>query len=194
MRTIFEHVLKLQRSPTIEELESSLRKQPEEIIRIVGELEKKDVLLRKRGTQEIASIYPFSLIPTKHQMVLEDGTKLFAMCAIDALGTPIMFAKDAKIVSQCEVCGQELIIEIKNEEIGFISHPDMVICRPEIQVYPAAVTCCPLINFFCSKKHANDWIAENSGRRRGIGQRPVKLRFPEIRERWKRYGEMLGFR
>jgi hypothetical protein len=194
LRTIFEYVFKVKRSPRVEELESALRKPSNAIMRIVDELEKKDLLLRKRGTQEIISIYPFSLEPTRHQVVLPDGTKLFAMCAVDALGVPIMFAKDAKIVSRCQMCNQEVTVEIKNGKIWSVSQPGAIICSIKTQTYPAAETCCPLINFFCSEKHAINWIAENAILRRDFKLESVRNRFPQIRECWKAYGEMLGFR
>jgi hypothetical protein len=194
LRAIFEYVFKVKRSPAIDELESALRKPSNAIVRIVDELEKKDVLVRKRGTQEIISIYPFSLEPTRHQVVLPDGTKLFAMCAVDALGAPIMLAKDAKMISRCEMCNQEVTVEIKNEKIRSISPPGAIICSTKTQTYPAAETCCPLINFFCSEKHAINWIAENARLRRDFKLESVRNRFPQIGECWKAYGEMLGFR
>lgn len=151
--------------------------------------------MRKKGTQEIVSIYPVSLKPTEHQIFLEDGTKLFAMCAVDALGMPIMFNKNVRVVSRCEECKSEMVFEIKNEEIIFMSHPDATVCRPKRQVYSAAETCCPLVNFFCSKKHANEWIVKNSELINNINPIvSVQQGFPKIKTCWKRYGEMLGFR
>jgi hypothetical protein len=194
LRSIFEHVLAHGRSPTLRELQSSLGRSLGDIIRTIDALEKKDRLVRKKGSQEIVSIYPFSLAPTKHQVILQGMTRLFAMCAVDALGAPVMFAKDAKVKSQCEECGQELSAEIKNEGIAFMSHPSMVICSVKAHGFPQAETCCPLINFFCSRKHANDWIAKNLGPENDFRLGTVGERFPTIRESWKRYGEELRFR
>jgi len=193
LKSIFSIILKRGRSPSIEELRLSLKRSDEEIIHTLDELEKKgDFLLRKERTQEIVSIYPLSLKPTEHQITLEDGTRLFAMCAVDALGMPLMFNKSVRIVSRCEECKHELVFEIKNGEITFMSHPNATICSPGIQVYPAAETCCPLVNFFCSKKHANEWIAKNPKLKNNIRQSLVRQRFPKIKECWKRYGKTLG--
>jgi len=196
LSSIFRFILKHGKCPTIEELRLSLKRSDEEIIRALDELEKKgDFLLRKKETQEIVSIYPVSLKPTEHQIFLEDGTRLFAMCAVDALGMPIMFNKNVRVVSRCEECKSEMVFEIKNEEIIFMSHPDATICSPKRQVYPAAETCCPLVNFFCSKKHANEWIAKNSELINNINPIvSVQQGFPKIKPCWKRYGETLGFR
>jgi len=195
LSSIFRFVLKNGKCPTIEELRLSLKRSDEEIIHALYELERKDFLLRKKGTQEIVSIYPVSLKPTEHRIFLEDGTRLFAMCAVDALGMPIMFNKNVRVVSRCEECKSEMVFEIKNEEIMFASHPDATICSPKRQVYPAAETCCPLVNFFCSWEHAKEWIAKNSELINNINPIvSVQQAFPKIKTCWKRYGEMLGFR
>jgi len=196
LSSILRFVLKHEKSPTIRELRLSLKRSDEEIIHSLNELEKKgDFLLRKKGTQEIESIYPVSLKPTEHRIFLEDGTRLFAMCAVDALGMPIMFQKNVRVTSRCEECKSEMTFEIKNEHITFMSHPDATICSPKRQVYPAAETCCPLVNFFCSKKHAEEWIAKNSelvDKTNPIV--PVQQAFPNIEKCWKSYGELLGLR
>jgi hypothetical protein len=194
--SIFRFVLKHGKSPTVADLRLSLKSSDEEIIRALDELERKgDFLLRKRGTQEVVSIYPFSMKPTEHRIFLEDGTKLFAMCAVDALGVPIMFNNNVRVVSRCGECGSEMVFEIKNEEIVFMSHPDATICSPKRQVYPAAETCCPLVNFFCSMKHANEWVAKNSELINNINPIvSVQQGFSKGKACWKRYGELLGFR
>jgi hypothetical protein len=196
LSSIFRFVLKHGKCPTVGELRLSLKRSDQEIIRALGELEKKgDFLLRKSGTQEIVSIYPLSLKPTEHLLFPEDGPKLFAMCAVDALGMPVMFNKNVRVVSQCEECKAEMIFEIKDEKIVFMSHADATICSPKRQVYPAAETCCPLVNFFCSKKHAHEWIAKNSELVDNMNPIvSVQKGFPQIKKSWKRYGELLGLR
>jgi len=195
LKSVFEYVLKRGKPPATEDLRLSIDKPEEEIIRILDRLEKKgDLLLRKKGTQEIISIYPLSLEPTQHRITLEDGTTLFAMCAVDALGMPIMFNRNVRITSRCEECKHEMVFEVKNGEIAFQSHPNAMICSPKSHVHPAAVTCCPLVNFFCCRKHADQWLANNPRLGGSITQASVRRRFPKIRECWKRYGETLGVR
>jgi len=194
LKSIFEIVLEQGRSPTTDELRLSLKKSNAEVVCTLDKLEKKgDFFLRKKGTQEIVSVYPLSLTPTPHRIILEDGTRLFAMCAVDALGVPLMFNKNVKILSQCEKCDQEITIEIINEKITSVSHPDITICSPKSQIYPAAETTCPLVNFFCSKKHAQEWILENPKLGDNIKQSSIKRVFPRIKHCWKSYGKILGF-
>jgi hypothetical protein len=192
LKYVFETILKTGSASTIREMRLPLKKSEDEIIRVLNELEKKDALLRKKGTQEIVSIYPLSLIPTKHQVILENGRKLFTMCAVDSLGMPIMFNRKAKIISQCEKCKQEITIEIKDEKIVRTSHPNIMIWSPARQVVPAAETCCPIVDFFCSKEHLQEWTKENPDLIGRIGE--IEQAFSRIKQCWRAYGEILGFR
>jgi alkylmercury lyase len=192
LKYIFQTILKLGRAPTIREMRFGLEKSDGNILRILNELEKKDILLRKGGTQEIVSIYPFSLKPTEHQILLENGKRLFAMCAVDVLGMPIMFNKSIKVISQCEKCKETITIEIKNEEIVWVSHPDIMIWSPWHQIAPAAETSCPSVDFFCCKKHLEEWTKENPDLNGKISE--IKQAFPRIKQCWKTYGAALGFR
>jgi len=196
LRYIFETILETVKAPTLNEMQSALIKPEDHIVRALRELENKDLLLRKRGTQEIVSIYPLSLIPTRHQISLEDGKKLFAMCAVDALGVPIMFSKDIKILSQCKKCKQKLTIEIINDEIVRMSHFDTVIWspkrKPKRQKAHDAEDCCPLTNFFCCKEHLEKWTQDYPDLAGKISE--IKQEFPRIKRRYEFYGKRLGFR
>ena len=191
LKYVFETILKTGRISSIREMRLALKKSEDRIIRVLNELEKKDILLRRNGTQEIVSIYPLSLMPTKHQVILGNGRKLFTMCAVDSLGMPIMFNKKAKIISQCKKCKREITIEIKNDEIAWISHPKVMIWSPHRQVAPAAETCCPIVNF-CCKEHLQEWTEENPGLIGKISE--IEQAFPRIKQCWRLYGETLGFR
>ena len=192
LKYIFETILETGRIPTIREMRFALKKSDDYIIETLDKLEKNDILLRKRGTQEILSIYPLSLTPTEHQIILKNEKRLFAMCAVDSLGMPIMFNRNAKIISQCEKCKQEIAIEIKDEKIVWTSNPTIMIWSPARQIAPAAETCCPMVDFFCSKDHLQEWIKENPGLIGKISE--IEEAFPGIKRCWRPYCEILGFR
>lgn len=59
-------------------------------------------------------VYPVSAIATKHKVMLKDGRKFYAMCAIDALGTAFTFNTDIKVESICSNSGEDVFIEIEN--------------------------------------------------------------------------------
>jgi len=194
IKYIFESILNSGKAPTIKEMEASLKRSDKDIISTLNELERNDLILRKTGTQDITSIYPFSLVPTQHQVVLEDGRKLFAMCAVDSLGMPVMFKRDVKILSRCERCKTPIKLVIKNEEIESVSLPDILIWRLKEKLPRPAETCCPKVNFFCSEKDLKEWEAENPDLAKIGYSLKLKEAFPEIRKCWKRYGELVGVR
>ena len=195
LRHIFKAILTSGEASTVKELAQVSKASDEEIIRVLDSLEDMDMLLRKRGTQQIVSIYPFSLVPTSHRIILDDGKKLFAMCAVDAVGMPNMFEENVKVVSQCDWCKAEITIDIRDGEIITRSHPDIQIWNVEKPGEgPDAEACCPVISFFCSVEHLGNWKNENSDlARRGRGE-PLKQAYPDIRKRWRRYGEAIGVR
>jgi predicted transcriptional regulator len=188
VKFIYETIFETTKAPTVDEIQSALKKSEDQVVQTLEELEKKDILIRKNGTQEIVSIYPFSLVPTEHHIILEDGKRLFAMCAIDALGMPNMFSRNAKIVSTCAKCKQEIEIEIKNGEIVRLSHPHAVVWHQKTQKgTKAAGTMCPYTKYFCCREHLEEF--RSSGETIDVAQE-----FPSKWQNWKRYGEILGFR
>ncbi|MFB0565619.1 MAG: organomercurial lyase [Candidatus Aminicenantaceae bacterium] len=195
LRFILNFVLKSGKAPTPKRIGDTLKRPSKDIIRTLDELEGKDLLLRRKGTQEIVSIYPFSLEATPHQLFLEKGKRLFAMCAVDALGMPAMFKRDVRIGSRCGKCKHNITVEIRNEDIVSKSHPGIMIWRAGSQdSLPDAETCCPKINFFCSKEHVEEWKAKNPELVKSGQAVPLKLVYPEIKKHWKEYGKSIGVR
>lgn len=63
-------------------------------------------------------IYPVSALPTNHKVILADGREFTAMCAIDAIGAAFTFLQDTEINSKCSICGEDIRITIKDQEIS----------------------------------------------------------------------------
>ncbi|MBA2811532.1 hypothetical protein E0500_030420 [Streptomyces sp. KM273126] len=73
------------------------------------------VHLNSAGNQvEIA--YPLSAVPSQHRVDIHNGPSLTAMCAIDALGVPLMSNAAATIVSHTPSTGQQ--IQVTRERDG----------------------------------------------------------------------------
>jgi alkylmercury lyase len=64
---------------------------------VVARLSEIDLLHVSEGVVRVA--YPFSGVPTSHGVRLENGRKLWAMCALDALGILLMAKCDGTIIS-----------------------------------------------------------------------------------------------
>jgi hypothetical protein len=125
-------------------------------------------------------------LPTEHRLILEDGKKLYAMCAIDALGIPNMFLRNVKIISKCTKCKQEITIEVENGKIVRLSHPNIVVWHQKTQLGTKATeTMCPFTKYFCCKEHLEEF--------RSSGEAiDVATEFPAKWENWKRYGRNTG--
>lgn len=194
LRQIFKIVLESGKAPSVTLLHKVFKTYRLRIVRTIGKLEEKDRLVRKKETGEIVSIYPLSLVPTEHQVIMEGDKTLFANCAVDALSIPHMFNKNAEIISQCHTCKETVTITVKNGEIVSKSHAHIYVWYPTRIERPAAVVSCPVINFFCSEEHVEAWKSENPQLAAKGQSKLLEKEYPHIKERWTRYGKMVGTR
>lgn len=194
LRQIFEAVLESGKAPSVTVLQKVLKTYRLRIVRTIGKLEEKDRLVREKETGEIVSVYPLSLVPTEHQVIMEGEKKLFANCALDALSIPHMFNKNAEIISQCHTCKETVTITIINGEIASKSHPNIYVWNPTHVERPAAALCCPFINFFCSEEHIEAWKSENPQLAEKGQSRLLEQEYPRTKECWTRYGKTVGTR
>jgi alkylmercury lyase len=73
-------------------------------------LHRLDLVHLDRAGQVVAA-YPFSGRPTAHSVRLDDGPPLHAMCALDAVGIPLMARRDAVIVSADPIDWHPILVE-----------------------------------------------------------------------------------
>lgn len=115
--------------------------------------------------------YPFSGVPTHHIVRLKGKNPAFAMCAIDALGVSAMFEEETEITSQCLHCGEKIHINVKNDvpvsnpkniviNIGRMKNVDN--CCSEESISSFDTSFCPMVQFFCSHEHLNQYTNERS--------------------------------
>jgi hypothetical protein len=155
------------RAPTSGEIVDGLRLSSVSIVnQTIEKLHKADILSMKGDN--IISAYPFSAIDTRHKVIFGDGHEVYALCATDALGVHFALNEDIKVVSKCPECEKEMIIMVKDGQIDsgepegiieFVSNRERGRCTAE--------TLCPFINFFCSKKHLEEWKEKNPEYRSG---------------------------
>src|SRR5262249_22014945 len=73
-----------------------------------------DLVQRNPTTGAITAAYPFSGVPQPHRVTLltdpqgSAGRQLFAMCALDALGVPLMLRQSA-LVTSCDALTGEVV-------------------------------------------------------------------------------------
>lgn len=131
----------------------------EEINRICRKLAEKDLIIWEEAEQCVQGAYPFSGLPTAHSVHLKDGPVTFALCAVDALGMPVMLGQGAHIVSRCAHCDTGIEVTVAPEELEQYRPPGSVVWFPlaEDVCCPVAQSRCPDINFFCSAEHGDAW-------------------------------------
>jgi hypothetical protein len=71
-----------------------------------------DLILGQDEKRAISSAYPFSGCQTAHEVLLGGHTTRYAMCAIDALGMPLMLGQEARIRSTCFFCQTPVTVDI----------------------------------------------------------------------------------
>jgi Alkylmercury lyase len=119
----------------------------------------KDDLVHTDREWEITVAYPFSGRTSNHVVRFEGGHEVYAMCAIDALGIAPMFDEAIEIASQDPLTGEGIEIELTPAGTGS--------CRPEGAVVVCGASgsgesfcsCCPVLNFFASRKNGERWLA-----------------------------------
>jgi len=150
----------LGRIPFIDEIRKEFNQfKKEKLDAILSILDRVDAIHLDNDKTNIVAAYPFSGSETSHQVYLKRRgfKKVFAMCAIDALGISFMLNCDISIESLCNHCGEKIKIEIKDNEIIFLSPRNPVVwCDMEYSSC-AATSLCKNTNFFSSEIHFEEW-------------------------------------
>ena len=160
----------------------------------LADMARQDLVQRDPATGAIRAAYPFSGVPTAHRVTLPidpadpaDPTdragaaaiQLYAMCALDALGIPLMLRRAALVTSIDALAGQAVRMLMRRSsaaeraaaEEGDASTLDgwmavwepstaVVFARPEeheCEGGVAAGSCFPLTNFFVAREQAERW-------------------------------------
>lgn len=114
-RTVLELFAVLGRPPLLSEIGKETTISVENLRVLVSKLQAHDLLGIDEAAGTIAYAYPFTGQETEHHVQLH-GRKLYAVCAIDALGIAGMLRTDAVIESSCRACGSR--IEIATAQAG----------------------------------------------------------------------------
>lgn len=77
-----------------------------------GELEVADAIHIVHGIVAVA--YPFSGVPTPHLVELDGLPAVYAMCAVDALGLPLMAGRDGRITSADPHDGAPIVVSVRD--------------------------------------------------------------------------------
>jgi DNA-binding Lrp family transcriptional regulator len=158
-RYILKEYPTLGRAPTVQEIARGLGMGEEKVRVLLKKLDEQDVLYLDPKSGEIAGAYPFKE-ESPHEVRMENK-KVYAMCAVDALGAPFMFDGNAEVKSVCSYCGRDIMVKIEGG--GMVSQAPE---RPVVWIGKkcashAATSVCTTLSFFCSREHAGEWRSEH---------------------------------
>lgn len=148
------------RPPASEDLTAAARPFGRTVTAILAELAAEDFLTLDADSQ-IRAAYPFSAVPTPHQVRFRDGTTAWSMCAIDALGIPAMLDTDAEITSTDPVTGEPVTITFTDGHTTWQPHSAVVYVGQLTRSGPAAEVTCSALNFFTSRTSAHAWAEQH---------------------------------
>lgn len=102
----------------------------------------------------IAVAYPFCGHPTGFLVQLDDGPRLYAMCAIDALGIPLMTGRDTVITAADPGTGSPIRVHYSSAQWRWSPAGAAVLLAHTDQGGSAATCQCPVITFHTSQTAA----------------------------------------
>jgi hypothetical protein len=117
-----------------------------------------DLVHIDQAAGQVRVAYPFSGEPTAHQVTLAGGPTVHAMCALDALGIPLMANRSGRISSADPSSGQPIIVEVNGQ--GWRWQPSTTVVLAGTTTISDACgsvadCCCPYINFHATPHDAD---------------------------------------
>jgi hypothetical protein len=157
------------RPPRSAEIAAATGLAPERVTALLRELERRDLIGVKPGTDLIRFAYPWTASPSGHRVALGIHA-LWALCAIDALGAARMYRTDASIDSTCAFCAGRIYVAtaLHGRALRTMSPPEAVVWYDFSFAGCAAASCCPSIVFLCSDDHLEAWLSSRSPRPEGV--------------------------
>jgi hypothetical protein len=111
------------------------------------------------GGGEVALAYPFSARPTRQRVDTVDGRRLWACCAIDALGIPSMLGASATVHGSEPDGGGEVKVSLEPSGEPSWQPTQALVLAARAGEGSSACCACPHINFFTSPSNADRELA-----------------------------------
>lgn len=169
-RAILEAYPRTGRAPSIEDLAQTTGFGPSRVRELLGQLKERDMVVLDPSGSHVIGAYPFMDRATEHRLIVGE-TPIYAMCAIDALGTAAMLGKDIAIESACRSCRTPVSIETREKGLALAGYaPGSAVVWSGIHYADrcAAGSLCTVMAFFCSDAHLNTWRAGQAAENRGF--------------------------
>lgn len=116
-------------------------------------------LLTVDESGSVTGSHGLSLVPSDHEVRFDVGGR-YVWCAVDAVGIPAAMGVDAEVTSRCFRCGEPVTLTIrKGEPKALAADPPLIGMGVAGSTGKVNEDLCPMINFFCSREHAEAWAA-----------------------------------
>jgi hypothetical protein len=152
------------RAPLRAELERVARSRGADPGAVLAELAGQDMLAFDGGG-EIRAAYPFSPSPTPIEVAWEGGPRVYAMCAIDALGMSAMLDRRVIISAREPGTGRHVTVEVDRNKARWRPRRAVVFSGAAGDEDGACCTSadrsCAYINFFTSTTAAREWASRH---------------------------------
>ena len=116
-RYVYTHFVEQERPPTAIETAAALNTSINEVKAAYKRLHNGHVLVLEPDNNAIRFAEPFCAVPTNFR-VHAQGHSWWGTCAWDALGISAALHADAKIISSCPDCGEEIILKLENGQVN----------------------------------------------------------------------------
>lgn len=160
-RALIEGLLTNASVPSAPELADRLGTSTEAVRESLHALAEADYLALDAG-ERVTCLYPFSATPTSH-IVLIEGARRFAMCAIDALGIPAMLDRELDLEACCAVCKTPIVLRVRPGAIASAAPSSAMVVARRDEDEPAFAACCPFTVFVCGQDHAEQFVRRIAG-------------------------------
>jgi hypothetical protein len=111
----------------------------------------------------VAVAYPFSGLPSGHRVRLPGSPAVWAMCAIDALGIPLMADRDATITAADPSTGEAITVEAHDGQWRWTPAGTVVLVAQTGASGPSVECSCGHVNFYSRPEHAQAYLDAHPG-------------------------------
>ena len=143
--------------PSCDELRDAAQRFAPPAAQALAALAREDLVHTDRDG-EITVAYPFSGRTTDHVVRFGNGHRVYAMCALDALGIAPMFDQSIEIVSRDAVTGEGIEVELTPAGTASWQPEGAVVVCGASGSGESCSTCCPVLSFFASAENGVRWL------------------------------------
>jgi hypothetical protein len=151
-RYVLDAFPRLGRAPTLTEAERDLSLDAAKVTDALRELASHDAVRLDPTTGWIADAYPYSPGKTAHEVLLESGSRVYCMCAIDCFYVTFLTESACSIRSSCHHCGGTIELAVDAGRGVTNTAPATAVVWDSGASYD-----CPRTNFFCDLAHLEAW-------------------------------------